>query len=61
VSYGIDRIRLGVALLVLVVLCIAFGAVAGLMSTRVDVGFLFGCGAVTFVTAIEAILFWMFS
>ena len=60
VSYGIDRARLGIALLLLVLLCIVLGTVAGLVSNSIDVGFLFGCGAVTFVTAIEAIVFWMF-
>jgi len=60
VGYGIDRARLGVALLVLVLLCVVFGTAAGLVSGRVDVGFLFGCGAVTFMSAVEVIVIWMF-
>jgi hypothetical protein len=60
VGYGLDRARLGIALLVLVLLCGVFGMVAGLVSNRVDVGFLFGCGAVTFMSAAEVIIIWMF-
>jgi hypothetical protein len=59
IGYTIDRLCLGVALLLMVLLCVIIGLIAGFLTYRLDIGFLFGGGAVTFLTAAEGAIFWI--
>jgi hypothetical protein len=59
-SYGLDKSRLAAAFFVVMIFCVAVGAVAGIVSDRIDMGFLFGGGAMSFLTSAQMTLFWVF-
>lgn len=58
-SYCLDRTGLAVALFIGVIFCIAIGVVGGLLSRRMDVGFLLGGGCLTLLTAAQGTIFWI--
>jgi hypothetical protein len=59
-GYGLDRTGLAVALFVGITLCVAIGVVGGILSHSMDIGFLLGCSSVTFLTAVQGTIFWIF-
>lgn len=59
-TYELDKGRLAAAIFVVIVLCLAIGLIAGLLSKTTDMGFLFGGGALSFLTSVQVTVFWMF-
>jgi hypothetical protein len=59
-TYGLDKSRLAAAMFVVMVLCLSVGIIAGLLSKRIDMGFLFGGGAMSLLTSAQVTIFWVF-
>lgn len=59
-TYKLDKSRLAAAMFVIMVLCLSVGLAAGLLSKRVDMAFLFGGGAISFLTSAQVTIFWIF-
>lgn len=60
ISYGLDKSRLAVAMFVVMMLCLSIGLIAGFLSKRMDLGFLFGGGAMSLLTSAQVTVFWLF-
>lgn len=59
-TYGLDKERLATVIFTVMALCLTIGLIAGVLTKRTDLGFLFGGGALSFLTSAQVTVFWMF-